>query len=300
MAETPGTPLRKPDWLKIRVRCGQNIDEVSSLIQRYGLHTVCREANCPNKMECYSRRTATFLILGSVCTRNCRFCNIEPGTPSQPDPEDPFNLLQAVKELDLAYVVITSVTRDDLPDGGAGHFAAVVSLLKREIPSVSIEVLIPDFKGSARDLETVLKAGPDVLNHNVETVPRLYTLARPQAKYERSLELLRRAKDSGAEGRKTKSGLMVGLGESVEEVEKTIGDLRDAGCDFLTIGQYLAPSSLHLPVREYVHPETFARYRRLAEKLGFEAVASGPFVRSSYHAAEMKGLNPQFYTPTTQ
>ncbi len=290
--------LRKPEWLKIPLRSGTELSTVQSILNRYALHTVCKEANCPNRMECYSRKTATFLILGPVCTRNCTFCNVTPGNPCPPDPEEPERVREAVRELGLRYVVITSVTRDDLTDGGASHFARTIHLLKELQPPVQVEVLIPDFKGDPDALRLVLEARPSVLNHNVETVPRLYPEVRPQAVYARSLELLRRAKEflrtrkdvapSSSRGSlKTKSGLMVGLGETEEEVVSVLKNLREVDCDYLTIGQYLAPSRHHHPVVEYVPPKQFARYRDIALELGFLQVASGPFVRSSYHAAEM-------------
>lgn len=315
------SPLRKPDWLKVPLRSGAELSTVQSVLNRYALHTVCKEANCPNRMECYSRKTATFLILGPICTRNCRFCNVTPGTPAPLDPEEPERVLEAVRELGLRYVVITSVTRDDLPDGGASQFARTIRLLKEKVPQVQVEVLIPDFNGDPDALRRVVEAGPDVLNHNVETVPRLYPNVRPQAVYTRSLELLRRAKEYWEKTHspspenpsestlpcnssrrpaqaplsepvgmlRTKSGIMVGLGEAESEVVAVLQDLRTVGCDYLTIGQYLAPSRDHHPVVEYITPQQFARYRDLALELGFLSVASGPFVRSSYHAAEMAG-----------
>jgi lipoic acid synthetase len=236
-------------------------------------------------MECFASRTATFMVLGSVCTRNCRFCNVSPGTPEPVDAEEPVRLARAARELGLRHVVVTSVTRDDLPDGGAGHFAAVIRELRTRLPEASIEVLIPDFQGDPDALATVIEAGPEVINHNVETVPRLYSRVRPQADYRRSLELLKRAADCGRP-MAVKTGLMLGLGETREEVLELFDDLRRAGCDFLTIGQYLAPSSEHYPVAEYVKPEVFDDYRKEAEKRGFRHVASAPFVRSSYKAAE--------------
>jgi lipoic acid synthetase len=301
-------PLRKPEWLKVRLRCGDDLADVHEILSRYSLNTVCTEANCPNRMECYSRRTATFMVLGAVCTRNCAFCNVTPGPPEQVDSDEPRRILEAVRELGLRYVVITSVTRDDLPDGGAGHFARVIETLKSGSPGTLVEVLIPDFKGNPEALRRVLEAGPDVLNHNVETVPRLYPAVRPQAEYLRSLEVIRRAKTfAGKAGPgagkaaaggpsmprarelKTKSGIMVGLGETPEEVRRVLRDLRTAGCDLLTIGQYLAPSKKHHPVIEYVHPDVFAEYRRYALETGFRGVAAAPFVRSSYNAADMAG-----------
>jgi lipoic acid synthetase len=299
---------KRPEWLKIRVRSGENVGYVEELLEKYALHTVCREANCPNRTECYNKKTATFLILGSVCTRNCRFCNVTKGQVEPVDPQEPEHIARAVSELGLRYVVITSVTRDDLTDGGAGHFAAVVERIKYFDPHIKVEVLIPDFQGNQQDLETVMASGPDVINHNIETVQSLYPEVRPQADYYRSLELLQRAKElqsvtkkprwmdqedkasvssSPASGLLTKSGLMLGLGEKESEVIQTLHDLREAKCDLLTIGQYLAPSKDHHPVIEYIHPDTFSRYRDIALELGFKGVASAPFVRSSYNAAEM-------------
>ncbi len=250
------------------------------------LHTVCQEAQCPNIWECFSCGTATFLILGSRCTRNCTFCAVAHGPDGPPDPEEPFNVAEAAAALGLSYVVVTSVTRDDLKDGGAGHFADTIRRLKEKIPGVRVEVLIPDFGGDKDDLKTVLDAGPDVLNHNIETVDRLYSAVRPQAVYERSLELIRRV-GVMAPQIPTKSGLMLGLGETEEEIRQTLKDLRAVGCKMLTLGQYLQPSRAHLEVARYVPPEEFAQWETEARKIGFEQVASGPLVRSSYHAGEL-------------
>jgi len=247
------------------------------------LHTICQEACCPNQGECFSKGVATFLIMGNVCTRNCRFCAVESGTPSALDVNEPMRLADEVKRLGLRFVVVTSVTRDDLPDGGAGHFARVIEVMRRECPGVGIEVLIPDFQGSRPALKAVVDAAPEVLNHNVETVPRLYASVRPQAAYSRSIEVLREAKALDP-SLTTKSGLMVGLGETREEVLKVMVDLRSASCDVITIGQYLSPSACHHPVVEYVRPEIFEKYHRDAMRLGFRDAASGPFVRSSYMA----------------
>lgn len=276
---------RKPEWLKIKVQDNTDKRLVEEMLGRLGLNTVCEEANCPNRMECFSRKTATFMILGRRCTRNCTFCNVEKNLPDTVDSKEPEHVAQAVKELGLRHVVITSVTRDDLPDGGAGHFAKVISEIKKEKLDVTIEVLIPDFKGDPDALKKVVDAGPDILNHNVETVPRLYPEVRPMAVYKRSLELLGRVKSLSGKIY-TKSGIMLGLGETEEEVLQVFDDLRKEGCDFLTIGQYLAPSKLHHPVVEYIHPETFQKYENSAREAGFRHVASGPFVRSSYHAEQ--------------
>jgi len=276
-------PLRKPDWLKRRLPTGETFNEVRKLIEAGKLHTVCQEAKCPNIWECYSHRTATFLILGECCTRNCRFCSVAPGLPGPLDPHEPGRVAEAVERMGLKYAVVTSVTRDDLPDGGAAHFAATIRVIRRRVPGAEIEVLIPDFQGDRAALETVLHARPDVLNHNIETVPRLYSRVRPQADYRRSLELLRRAGES-APLLPTKSGLMLGLGERPEEIRQTLRDLREVGCRILTLGQYLQPSPAHLPVEAYVPPEDFENWRKAALDLGFSEVASAPFVRSSYHA----------------
>ncbi len=277
---------RKPEWLRIDMNKGRSLDYVKEILQRFSLNTVCEEANCPNRMECFSKKTATFMILGSQCTRNCRFCNVTHAEPQTVDPEEPQNVAKASLELGLKHVVITSVTRDDLPDGGAKHFSKVIKAIKALKSDIVVEVLIPDLRGSFEALETVVKAKPEILNHNVETVPRLYSEVRPAALYERSLELLKWVKtiDSSV---LTKSGIMVGLGEKEEEVIEVFKDLRLAGCDFLTVGQYLAPSSKHYPVVEYVSPEVFKMYKEKALSLGFSFVASAPLVRSSYNAAEM-------------
>ena len=277
---------RKPDWLRIDLNKGRSLNYVKEILSRFSLNTVCEEANCPNRMECFSKKTATFMILGSQCTRNCRFCNVTHGTPQPVDPEEPDKVAKAAAELELKHVVVTSVTRDDLPDGGARHFSRVIKAIKSLSSDTVVEVLIPDFRGSFAALETVVKAKPEVLNHNIETVPRLYPEVRPAAIYERSLELLSRVKSIDG-SMLTKSGIMVGLGEKEEEVLRVFNDLRSAGCDFLTIGQYLAPSTGHYPVAEYISPEIFKMYKEKALSLGFSFVASAPLVRSSYNAAEM-------------
>jgi lipoyl synthase len=276
---------RKPDWLKRRLPAGEAFNQVRALIEAGKLHTVCQEAKCPNIWECYSHRTATFLIMGERCTRNCRFCSVAAGPPGPLDPQEPARVAEAVAGMGLNYVVVTSVTRDDLTDGGAAHFAATIHAIRRRVPGVEIEVLIPDFQGDPAALKTVLHARPDVLNHNIETVPRLYPRVRPQADYRRSLELLRRAGQI-APGTLTKSGLMLGLGERPEETRQALADLRAVGCRILTLGQYLQPSPEHLPVEAYVPPEDFERWRTAALDMGFSEVASAPFVRSSYHAKE--------------
>lgn len=273
----------KPEWLKVKISSGSNREDVEEILKRLSLHTVCEQASCPNIMECFGRRTATFMILGKVCTRNCTFCDVQKGNPGMVDIDEPLHVAQAVRELNLRHVVITSVTRDDLADGGAGHYAAVIEKVRELNPEVVIEVLIPDFEGSYDAFEIVIDAHPDILNHNVETVPRLYPEVRPMAVYRRSLELLQNVKKMSSDIF-TKSGIMVGLGEDKQEVLEVFKDLREAGCDFLTVGQYLAPSKGHHPVVEYVHPDVFEMYKEKALELGFRYVASAPLVRSSYQA----------------
>jgi lipoyl synthase len=281
----------KPEWLKIRVQDGPQRRSVEGVLKRLSLHTVCDEAFCPNRMECFSRKTATFMILGRVCSRNCTFCRVSGGVPEAVDPLEPERVARAVRELGLTYAVITSVTRDDLPDGGAGQFARVIRAIREGNRSVKIEVLIPDFSGNPEALQEVAQAGPEVINHNVESVPRLYPDVRPQADYTRSLDLLKKVKKMD-DRILTKSGLMLGLGEGKAEVIQVFRDLRAVGCDLLTIGQYLAPSSRHHPVVAYIPPEMFEEYRKIALDLGFRHVASGPLVRSSYRADEGMGESP--------
>jgi lipoic acid synthetase len=278
--------IRKPPWLKQRLPTGPEFEKIKGMISQDRLHTVCQEAGCPNMWECFSHRTATFLIMGSRCTRNCRFCAVAEGPLEPPDPDEPARVAGVARQMGLKYVVVTSVTRDDLPDGGAGIFAETIEKIRQQIPDVRVEVLIPDFQGSRQALETVLNARPDVLNHNIETVPRLYTQVRPQADYQRSLELIQRA-HAFDDALMTKSGLMLGLGESREEVSRTLEDMLQAGCRLLTLGQYLQPSKEHLPVKRFIPPEEFEQWRQSALKMGFVEVASGPFVRSSYHAREL-------------
>lgn len=275
--------LRKPEWLKISLPGGMQCQTVKSVLQRHRLHTVCDEARCPNKEECWSRKTATFLILGDVCTRNCRFCAVRSGKTRPPDPEEPGALAEAIALLELDYAVITCVTRDDLPDGGAAHWAACIREVRKRNPGCIIEILISDLKGNTHDLDTILDSGPDVLGHNLETVPRLYPLARPQADYRRSLSLLQHAAERGF---LTKSGIMLGLGEKPEEVETLMKDCVEHGVSIFSIGQYLQPGRQHLPVLEYLSPERFKRYRKAGLQAGFRYVVSGPLVRSSYHAKE--------------
>ena len=284
--------MTKPSWLKKRLPPYEDLAKVKSILEKTRLHTVCEEARCPNLGECFCRGTATILILGKVCTRHCRFCAVERGDLLPPEQTEPENVTQAVKEMGLHYVVITSVTRDDLSDGGASHFAKTIQAIRTLDREIKIEVLIPDFQGDSASLAMVLKAGPDVLNHNVETVSRLYPQVRPQADYKRSLDLLKKSKKSFPQIL-TKSGFMLGLGEAEAEIRGLMEDLHEAGCDFLTIGQYLQPRSDRLPVVRYIPPEEFEEYRKRGEQMGFESVASGPFVRSSFHASEMFEKRPK-------
>ncbi|MFT9496738.1 lipoyl synthase [Anaerosolibacter sp.] len=277
---------RKPKWLRIDLNKGRSVDYVKKVLKEFSLNTVCEEANCPNRMECFSKKTATFMILGNQCTRNCRFCNVSHEKPQMVNEDEPDNVAKAAVRLGLQHVVITSVTRDDLPDGGANHFAKVVEAIKALDEKMIIEVLIPDLQGKTVALEVVVKSKPAVINHNIETVPRLYDQVRPQAVYGRSLQLLENVKALD-DNILTKSGIMVGLGEREEEVIEVLKDLRRVGCNFLTIGQYLPPSVQHYPVAEYIHPSVFEKYKERAMELGFDFVASDPLVRSSYNASEM-------------
>lgn len=274
----------RPQWIKAKAPGGENYLKVKQTLDTYGLHTVCESAHCPNVGECFEELTATFMILGDTCTRSCQFCAVKKGEPSPPVAAEPESLAMAVKELGLRYVVITSVTRDDLPDGGAECFAKTIACVKKYMPECKVEVLIPDFKGSLEAIEKVVKAGPDVLNHNIETMERLYSRARPQADYRQSLGVIETALRLNPDIT-TKSGVMVGLGEIAEEMSQTMVDLVNAGCQLLTIGQYLSPSDRHLPVERYYSPEEFAYWGSRAEAIGFKKVESGPLVRSSYHAS---------------
>ncbi|MEG0371979.1 MAG: lipoyl synthase [Clostridium sp.] len=274
---------RKPEWLRVKVQGDQRANEVFKVLESLSLNTVCKEANCPNKMECYNRKTATFMILGNVCTRHCTFCNVSKGAPENINRDEPNNLAIAVKRLSLRHVVITSVTRDDLTDGGAQHFADCVNTIRKENDKVTIEVLIPDLQGNWEALKTIVESKPDIINHNVETVKHLYKNVRPKAIYTRSLELLRRVKEMDSEIL-TKSGIMLGLGEKKEQVHQLFMDVVDNKCDILTIGQYLQPSIKHHPVIEYIHPDVFDEYRDKAKEIGIKYIMSGPLVRSSYHA----------------
>jgi len=277
---------RRPDWLKLSTLEPTMLNEATKFARDLKLHTVCESARCPNRTECFSQDTATFMILGNVCTRDCTFCAVKHGEPEAPDPQETDHIVQAIDRMGLRYAVVTSVTRDDLPDGGSSQFAQTLRAIHKHDSGIAVEVLIPDFQGSASALQTVVDASPAVLNHNVETVPRLHPEVRPQANYQRSLHLLKRVKllDSSL---LTKSGLMLGLGEWREEVVQVMADLRQAGCDLLTIGQYLQPSLEHHQLVRYVRPEEFEEHRIMGEKLGFVSVVSSPLVRSSYHAAEM-------------
>ncbi len=279
------TILRKPAWLKVLFPAGPNYARIDRFHREHGLHSVCRSAACPNQGECWSKGTATFMILGDRCTRNCRFCNVEHATPTAVDPDEPRRVAAAIAELGLAYAVITSVTRDDLPDGGAWHFAEVTRQIHEHSPNCRVELLIPDLQGDALALQAILEAGPDVLAHNLETVPRLYPAARNGAIYGRSLQLLREAAVLAPQI-PTKSGLMLGMGESREEIYTVMEDLVQCGCQMLTLGQYLQPTRQHLAVQRYVPPEEFSQMKEAGLQRGFQHVEAGPLVRSSYHAAE--------------
>jgi lipoyl synthase len=282
--------LIRPGWIKARAPLGEGFERLRGLMRGLDLHTVCEEAHCPNLGECWNRGTATFMILGDVCTRACGFCAVKTGLPARPpDPEEPGRVAEAVRRMELRHAVITSVNRDDQKDGGAGVFAACIHAIREQVPGCSVEVLIPDFKGDVAAQQTVFEARPDVLNHNTETVPRLYRQVRPGARFQRSLDLLRRSEQAGLT---TKSGIMVGLGETGDEVLETIAAIRDAGTHVLTVGQYLRPSAEHLPVLRYYTPEEFADIKRHALALGFLHVESGPLVRSSYHADEQVPTRP--------
>lgn len=274
---------RRPDWLKVKIPTGKNYIALKDLVIKNKLNTVCEDARCPNIAECWSRKTATFMILGDVCTRSCGFCSVSLGKPGPIDYDEPRRVAESVKQLELKYAVITSVNRDDQKLGGADVFAMVITKIKELVPECNVEVLIPDFRGVWEALNVVLDAKPDILNHNIETVKRLYHFVRPQANYERTLELLKRAKDRNFV---TKSGFMVGLGETTDEIYSLMKDLRGANCDILTIGQYLKPTKNHLPVQRYVHPEEFNHFKKIGLCLGFKHVESGALVRSSYHADE--------------
>jgi lipoic acid synthetase len=288
LAQAP-LPSRKPAWLRMKRQGGADYNDVKRLLRTSSLNTVCESANCPNRGECFNSRTATFMLLGEICTRHCTFCNIPGGRVTPVDPDEPRRVAEAVAELALKFAVVTSVNRDDLPDGGAAHFAATIRQIRRHNPGCGVEVLIPDFMGDPHALETVLEAAPEVLNHNLETVPRLYPAMRPQADYLRSLQLLRKGRqwaDSFGAAIRLKTGIMVGVGETRDEVVQLMGDAVDHGVQIMTIGQYLQPTAKHHAVFRYVAPEEFDEYARLGRELGLEWVESGPMVRSSYHARE--------------
>ncbi|MQY64306.1 MAG: lipoyl synthase [Calditrichaeota bacterium] len=278
---------RHPPWLKVNLRTGENYRRLRDLVRDRHLHTVCREARCPNIYECWERRSATLMILGDVCTRSCGFCSVKTGRPTYPDELEPYRVAAVVKAMGLRHCVITSVNRDDLPDGGAGVWAETIRQVHRQVPGCGVEVLIPDFQGSRDALQQVIDADPEILGHNLETVPRLYRRVRPQADYRQSLEILRYACEQGMT---VKSGIMVGLGERPDEVSQLMTEAAAAGCRIFTVGQYLQPTRDHLPVERYVTPDEFSRYRAEGLRLGFEVVEAGPLVRSSYHADEQAAL----------
>lgn len=281
------TLLRKPDWIRIKLTANEDVTHIKKTLRKNNLHSVCEEAGCPNLNECFSLGTATFMIMGDLCTRRCPFCDVAHGKPLPLDASEPINLAQTIKELALKYVVITSVDRDDLRDGGAGHFAACITEIRQQSPDTKIEVLVPDFRGRVNVALDILQATPvDVFNHNLETIPRLYKQARPGANYQQSLELLK-AYHHVLPTVPTKSGLMLGIGETKEEILEVLGDLREHHCSILTLGQYLQPSTAHLAVQRYLAPAEFDEYAVLAKEMGFKQVASGPMVRSSYHADEL-------------
>ena len=283
-----GPDAPRPEWLKVRITSNQNFAEVQSMVNDLSLHTVCQEARCPNIFECWSDRTATFMLMGDVCTRYCGFCSVGKGAPAALDTDEPGHVAEAVARLGCRHAVITSVNRDDLPDGGAAHFAATIRAVRALNPETAVEVLIPDFRGNAGALDSVLDARPDVLAHNTETVPRLYRKVRPDADYRQTLDVIERAAAARTPDYPvvTKSGIMLGLGETRDEIVRTLEDLRRSACDFITMGQYLSPTPRHLPIRRYVTPDEFDEYAAVARELGFRFVESGPLVRSSYHAAK--------------
>ena len=286
----PPRPKRRPPWLRVQAPSGETYHWLKRLMRAKSLHTVCEEAHCPNIGECWGNRTATFLVLGDTCTRNCRFCNVKTGRPAPLDPAEPEHVAQAVQAMNLKHVVITSVDRDDLPDGGAAAFAAIINRTRELQPGCTIEVLIPDFRGQIEPLQTVMDARPDILNHNVETAPRLFGAVQPQCRYEWSLSVLRNAKRLWP-GALTKSGLMVGLGETVAEILDVMHTLREVDVDILTIGQYLQPTRQHVPIARYYTPDEFEMFSQRGYEMGFRWVESGPLVRSSYNAeAQVRAL----------
>jgi lipoyl synthase len=273
--------VKKPDWLRVKLPIGEDFKRVRGLVDQYKLHTICQSGNCPNMGECWGAGTATFMILGNVCTRSCSFCAVKTGRPNEYDTDEPRRVAEAIKLMEVKHAVITSVNRDELKDRGASIWHETVKLTKEYSPSTTIETLIPDVKANWEALETMISPGQEVVSHNMETVGRLYKLVRPQAKYERSLEQIKRTKEYG---KRTKTGIMLGLGETKEELLKAMGDLVENGCDVLTLGQYLQPTKMHIAVADFIHPETFAEYREIGMDMGFKFVESGPLVRSSYHA----------------
>lgn len=277
--------LQKPDWLRIKLTTGGNYSEIKDMMRSKTLHTVCEEARCPNIYECWSNRTATFMILGDICTRACRFCAVNTGLPTELDLQEPERVAEAAEQMDLRHCVVTSVARDDLADGGASIFAATIKAIRKRLPFCRVEVLIPDFMGNWDALQIVMDANPDILNHNIETVRRMSDRVRAKAKYERSLELLKRAKEMKPKI-PTKSSIMLGVGEQWDEILQAMDDLRAVDCNILTLGQYLQPTPKHLPIERYVHPDEFAQLKQEGLKRGFRHVESGPLVRSSYHAHE--------------
>jgi lipoic acid synthetase len=277
---------RLPPWFKVRLRQGPDYQDIRQVVDRLGLHTICEEARCPNIWECWNNRTATFLILGDICTRRCHYCSVTTGKPLAVDHDEPFRVAQAVHAMRLRHAVVTSVNRDELDDGGAALFAETIRQIRKLNPTCTVEVLIPDFEGSQQALQTVSAAQPDILNHNIETVERLFPDIRPQGKYRRSLELIGRAKQMGLT---TKSGLIVGMGETADEIKTVMYDLRSVGCDIMTVGQYLQPTRHHLPVSRFYHPDEFALFKKEGLALGFTHVESGPLARSSYHAEQQVG-----------
>lgn len=277
--------LKKPEWIRVKMQGGTSSNKVRGLVEDLDLNTVCSEANCPNRMECFQRGTATFMVLGNNCTRNCTFCNVTHERPTRVNEKEPARVAEAIKRLGLKHAVITSVTRDDLEDQGANHFKEIVEEIRALTPDVTIELLIPDMQGREDLIDIIIDSHPDVLNHNIETVPELYDEVRPMAIFERSLDLLAYVKKRKP-NMKTKSGMMLGLGETEDQVLETMGRLRDVDCDMLTLGQYLQPSTAHIDVKEYVTPEQFKRYEELGYEMGFKRVSSGPLVRSSYYAED--------------
>ncbi|MSS43702.1 lipoyl synthase [Anaerosalibacter bizertensis] len=277
--------LRKPEWIRVKMQGGTQQNKVNSLMSNLSLNTVCDEANCPNRMECYTRGTATFMILGKNCTRNCTFCNVTREKPEKVDPDEPENVAKAISKLGLKHAVITSVTRDDLEDQGANQFVRVVEEIRKATPKVTIELLIPDMQGDKDLIDIIIDSEPNILNHNIETVPELYDKVRPMANFERSIELLDYVKKTKPDMR-TKSGIMLGLGETEEQVLEVFKRLREVDCDMLTLGQYLQPTAKHIPVVEYITPDQFNEYKEIALSMGFKRVASAPLVRSSYYAED--------------